>query len=330
MPLYAVTPQSFPDDYVPSPCAMTNVCESFAAHEISRAGTQMQGYSMMRQGWIDSHWDELMTAAKPYCTKLATCYATPGNTNMFCDDVVLTLMMGICDRWPAKSDDHDQCFLLMRAYASGVDQRSYANYLESQKCARANAPANQPLRKLDLKIVPESVPSDFKGKIVMYAFDHETHVPMQAYIQVGDEILYARDAPDGRPATAYWLPWKAKLVRVRNASGHEDVTPPMVTITRDGYETIKFPMPMTITKVTAQISPSADKLKRGAKNNVTINLHDAKGKPAEGVVYAGERQIGFANEPVSIEWKKGEKRPEIWVKSPFDSFSDVVVAPAER
>jgi hypothetical protein len=47
-------------------------------------------------------------------------------------------------------------------------------------------------------------------------------------------------------------------------------------------------------------------------------------------VMAGDLVLGNANAPVTLEWKKGQKRPEIWITSLFDRYGDEVVAPAQQ
>jgi len=328
--LQAVTPHVFPDDYKQSPCVVKEVCASFERSAISGAGAAMQSYTLLRQKWITAHWDKLMSDIKPYCAKLATCYATPGNTSMFCNDVVLTTMMSVCDQYPAKSDDHDQCFMLMRSYSTGIDLKAWGTWEEAQACGKANIPPNAPPRQLDLVMIPKTIPPDFDGKILIHAFDKETHVPIKATISVEGETLYTRETPDGVLTTSYRFPWKTQLRRTSKSGGHSEYAPPMVTITREGYETITFPMPVEMRKLAVTMTPSIDKLKRGA-NTVTITAVDpVTKKPVDARVMIGERDFAEANQPFELELKRGEKRPEIWVRSSFERYDDVVVAPAER
>jgi len=327
--LRATTPQVFPDNYKPSTCVVQNICSTFSRSDIAQAGARMQAYTGLRQKWIDAHWEKLTADLKPYCAKLTTCYATVGNTNMFCNDVVLTQAMSICDQFSDKAD-HEQCFLLLRTYASGIDLKSWKPYAEAQQCAKANAPAANGLRKLDITMTPTKIPLDFNGKLVVYALDSETHIPMRAFITVEGEILYARDAPDGRPTTSYALPWKAKLRAVTDAAGHRELVPPTVTIEKEGYETITFPMPMELRAMKVAMSPPPEKLKRG-KNVVTITASDpVTGQPVDARVLVGRTDVAEANQPFELELKRGEKRGEIVVRSSFNRYSDVVVAPPER
>ena len=327
--LYAATPQIFPDDYTPSSkCAAKDPCVSFDRSVINGAGARMQGYTNMREAWIDAHIDKLREDIKPYCAKLSTCYATPGNTSMFCNDVVLTQMMSVCDQWPQKSDDHDQCFLMMRTYATGIDLKAWKTWEDAQACAKENATPGT--RQMEIIVTPKTLPLDFNGKLVIYALDKDTRVPLRAIISVEGETLYARDAPDGITTTSYALPWKASLRKVTRADGHSDIVPPKVTITREGYETVAFPMPLDVRPMVASMTPAPASLKRG-KNTITVTAIDSiTGKPVDARVMIGQRDVAEAGQPFEIEIKKGKKREEIWVRSSFERYSDVVVAPAER
>ena len=129
----------------------------------------------------------------------------------------------------------------------------------------------------------------------------------------------------GLPQSGYAWKWPRKLVRVPNAQGHTDVVPPNVTITAAGYDPIIVQMPAAITKVNASIAP--EKLRAGA-NRVTVTVTDAStGKPVEGQVYLGEQTVGFANKPFELTLPAGKHR-DVWVKSPYGAYSDLVVVPA--
>jgi hypothetical protein len=78
------------------------------------------------------------------------------------------------------------------------------------------------------------------------------------------------------------------------------------------------------------MSPNVASLKRG-KNTVTVTAIDSKtGKPVDARVMIGEHDVAEAGQPFELNLKKGEKREEIWIRSSFERYSDVVVAPAER
>jgi len=65
------------------------------------------------------------------------------------------------------------------------------------------------------------------------------------------------------------------------------------------------------------------------KTGFTVTATDSlTGKPAEAQVYMGDATVGFTNQPIAKTI--GKKHPEIWVRSPFDAYSDVVVLPAAR
>lgn len=325
--LRAVTPQVFPDDYKRSPCVVNTICSTFSRADIAMAGARMQAYTGLRQKWIDAHWEKLVADMQPFCAKLTTCYSTPGNTNMFCNDVVLTQAMSICDQFTDKTD-HEQCFLLMRTYSSGIDLKSWKPYEEAQACGKANAQSNG-LRRLEIIMTPKTVPLDFNGKLIMYALDSETHIPMRAIIGIEGEILYSREVPDGLPTTSYPLPWKAKLRATTDAAGRRTVAAPIVTIAKEGYETVTFPMPIEMRAMKVAMTPPPEKLKRG-KNMVTITAVDpVTGKPVDARVLVGRADVAEANHPFELELKRGEKRGEILVRSSFSRYDDVVVAPAE-
>jgi hypothetical protein len=141
--------------------------------------------------------------------------------------------------------------------------------------------------------------------------------------------IYASDSPEGMPTSFYFVPWKGKLVRTPNAQGHSDVLPPEVRIESPGYKTVSFRLPVDVPKMILKMDPDPSKLKRG-KNIVTITATDATtGKPVEARVMGGDTVLGKTNAPFELELVKGQKRPEIWVTSLFDRYSDVVIAPAE-
>src|SRR5688500_7422295 len=85
-PLHGGHREIFPDDYTPSPCAPANACVTYEPTEIVLAGARIHGLTGMKMQWVNAHWDELTGALAPFCTKVKTCYAQLGNTNLFCDD----------------------------------------------------------------------------------------------------------------------------------------------------------------------------------------------------------------------------------------------------
>jgi hypothetical protein len=322
----AETRVPLPDDYVPSPCAQTaGLCRTFKPSELMQFGARAQA-SYIKSEWLMRHWDELTPAYAPYCAKLATCYAQPQNTNLFCDDVILSGTRPICARFPKDSDDHQQCLSFLRTYTTGIEINSHATWKATQECA-AKLPKSETPRKLDWWIEPAQLPAGFNGKFTIYTLDAETRVPIQADIKIGDEIIYAKAAPSGLPMTFFEVPWKQKLIR----NGRE-VVPPMVTVSTPGYETIAFRMPMAFPQVKVEMSPA--ELQSG-KNEVTFTVRDsATNKPVDARIMAGDKILGDVDIrtgklTATIE-VRGKTRPEIWALSTWDAFSDVLVSPARR
>ncbi|HUP60022.1 MAG TPA: hypothetical protein VNA69_06345 [Thermoanaerobaculia bacterium] len=318
----------FPEDYKPNPCAPAKVCQSYPRGEIVGMGARTLGLTALRQDWVAEHFDEIIGSFGPACRKVATCYAQPGNTFMFCDDIIVKEMPATCDRYPKSSNDYEQCNQLVRVYANGLTLMSQASWREAQACTMKTPPSPEP-RKLEVWMSPATLPHGFDGRVTVYALDVETRVPVKASVTVGTEIIYTKEVPDGTPTTWYWFPWKTKLVRVANAQGHRDVVPPALQMRANGYEPVTMPMPVAIPKMIVEMTPST--LKRG-KNSVTVTARDSEtGAPVEARVMFGHHTVlGQTNEPLEIELARGEKRREIWVTSMYDRYSDVVVAPAER
>lgn len=312
----------FPSGYKPAPCAKPEkVCQSFPVSQIAEIAG-LRGYDI-GQEWVDAHWNELATAIAPLCAKMATCFATPGNDSVFCNDVLALEAQPVCDRYPAGSKDREKCASFMITYLAGIDRNSKEPWTEMQACA-----AEQP-RGGERTLEHWMVQGD--GHFTVYAIDSETRVPVRAALHIQSTTpIHAEDVPDGRPATFYKTPWKPRLVRVPNADGHQDVVPPVVRIEAPGYRTESFSMPLVVPKMVVEMNPPAAKLRRG-RNVVTITARDsASGAPVEARVMAGERVLGKTNEPFELECRKGEKRPEIWVTNLYDRYSDVVVAPAGK
>jgi hypothetical protein len=121
------------------------------------------------------------------------------------------------------------------------------------------------------------------------------------------------------------------LTRIPNANGHRDVAAPEVRVEAPGYRTVTFRLPVDVPQMSVEMTPSLKKLKPG-KNTVTIVARDtATGQPVEArVMGGGYTVLGKTNEPFELELVRGQKRPEIWVTSLYDRYSDVVVAPAGK
>jgi hypothetical protein len=315
----------FPDDYTAAPCseAMSN-CETFDQWQLAQVAAKQRGVTV-RQDWVDQHWNELVESLKPICKKAGACYAQPPNDWMFCNDLLHDDAYAICDRYPAGSDDHEQCFNFAVAYWFGNDRTTARRVREELKCDPPAQDAAE--RTMEVWLDPGKIGPDYKDSFVVYAIDAQTHIPVQALISMeGQTLRYASDVPNGKPTTYYPVKWPLTFNRVPNAQGHSDVVAPNVVVTAAGYKTVTFRMPVDQPKMIATMKT---KLKRG-KNTFVVETTDAvTGQPVEARVMAGDLVVGDTNKPVELEWKKGEKRPEIWVTSLFDRYSDVVVMKGE-
>jgi hypothetical protein len=112
--------QPFPADYKPHPCAPSQACASLKKSEIVQVGATMRGFSLTDE-WVNAHWDEMLEMIKPSCAKLATCYATQGNVAIFCTDLLMPEVYGLCDRYPKGSVDYEQCAMFTRIYMLRAD-----------------------------------------------------------------------------------------------------------------------------------------------------------------------------------------------------------------
>jgi hypothetical protein len=329
--LFAADPPArvpFPDDYTPAPCAPANSCESFAESEIPSAAFTFLGINLDAQ-WVQRHYTELREAIKPVCAKQSSCVATPGNNRLFCNDLTAPMLRDVCltkfskDKQP---EEYERCRQFMEIYALGVDQRSVKPAAAAQKCAGPLVPHTKPPI---VWMKPEKLTPGYSGYVTFYALDPDTHIPVPAIITLEGQIVYAPANPTGQMATYYPFKLPVKLIESKRADGHRDLIPPMVTVKPENYPSVQFPLAMELRKVTVDMQPSAAKLKRGDK--VTITAKDvATGAPVELRVFAGDDSIGDTNLPIVINWPKNRKRPEIWARSLFNRYSDVVVAPAQK
>jgi hypothetical protein len=320
--------QPFPNDFKPHPCAPSDACASLSQGDIVAAASTLRGYSL-QQDWVDKHWNEMIELIRPTCRKLATCYATPDNSAIFCMDLLFPEFWSVCDRYPKDSEMFEQCSYFTRIYSFRADLRDKKTWKEAQTCAKAAAPRNAQPKAMEVSMTPAKIGDDYTGKFVVYALDPETRVPIQALIEMQDTPLSAR-APGGKPWTNYDIEWPVTFRRVPRADGHTDLVPPTITVSADGYAPVTLTMPVTPGKAIVEMTPAIDQLKRG-KNTVTVIARDSvTGKPVELRVLAGETILGYTNKPFELELKKGEKRPEIWATSLFHRYDDVVIAPAEK
>jgi hypothetical protein len=320
-----------PDDYTAHPCA-PEVCESFIPGNFRDAAYRFLGLTL-DGAWFDAHDEEMRRLVKPYCQKRNTCLATPGNSHMFCDDVVAQPIREICDlHFPKDTHprDWEQCRTWAETWDLGMTQQSIQPWRDAQACTKDKAPGTMHTKPADLWIVPATIDYDYPGFITFYTVDPDTHVPVLEHMTWEGQTIYAPANPTGETASYY--PFKAhfKLIRVPNAQGHTDLVPPMVTVKSDYYPTQTFRVPMVLPKVSVEIKPDPRTLRPGT-HTVTVSAHDvATGKPVEMRVMLGKDTLGDTNQPLTIVKKKKEKLPEIWATSLFDRYGDVVVVPAEK
>ena len=316
---------TFPDDYTPSPCAPDSPCESYPRTQIKAAAFTMLGLQLDGR-WVEDHYNQMLQLFAPVCRKLATCYATPGNNFLFCDDIVVPEYRAVCDKTFPKAThpaDWEQCKGFTEIWALGVDMRGKMVAEPAQACALEKKLNVVHTKPPIVWMVPETVPRDYKGNIWIYALDPDTHIPVQANITIDRQQVFAPSNPAGSVATGYPFKWPVKYNRVKNAEGHMDVVAPTVTVKPDSYPPVTFVMPSPAPKMLVEMKPA--KLHAGV-NKVTVTARDAEsGKPVEARVMVGENAAGEANEPIEITVPKGGKLPEVWVTSLFDVYSDVVV-----
>jgi hypothetical protein len=192
---------------------------------------------------------------------------------------------------------------------------------EAQKCMAAQPQTEKTLQAF---VVQQNIGPDFNGELRVHAYDADTHIPVRAYLNIDAGKLQSIEGPV--PRTGYPNKWRGHLKRVPNADGHFDVVTPTATLTAEGYKTLTFPMPIDVSKMIVEMTPSPDQLKPG-KNIITVTARDAAtGKPVEARVMAEDMAVGETNKPFELQLTRRDKRPEIWVTSLFDRYSDVVVA----
>ena len=320
------TPHPFPSDYTPHPCAATAACgKTFSHSELAGLGQRMFGLSISLD-WVMAHEEELRKELAPKCTRIGTCYAVPGNSFQFCNDYMVGEMRTICDRY-TDANDRQQCSYYIEMWMLGVDTHSIDVWKEAQKCSEEKMPGWKSDVAPTVWVEPARIPPGYNGIVKIYSLDTTTKVPVQSGIQIGDQIIYAKSNPNGRVESYYGFKWPIKLVRAKRADGHEDVVAPMITVTNPRYPQVTLRMPYDVPTLKVEMTPAAAKLRNG-KNTVTIKATDAvSGKPVEMRVMAGDRVAGDTNVPFELTLGHG-KRPEIWLTSLFDAYSDVVVAPA--
>ena len=327
LPVLAQSPvrEAFPSDYKPSPCAADTaaVCETFAMERMSEYGANFRGFDM-RQEWVNEHWGEMTKALTPHCAKMANCFTIKDNDWVFCLDLLREDFIGTCKRFPADSEDFRQCTMFAMTYYIGLGAKTKL-HKEAQECVAAQPPAAE--RALEAWLQPQTFHFGFDDLMTVYAYDAETHIPVRAVVTIDGGTLRSTEGPIS--TAGYATKWRAGLKRVPNAQGHRDLVGPTLTLTATGYRPLTIPMPMEVPKAIVEMTPSVAELKPGT-NTITVTARDAAtGKPAELRVMAGDRVLGKTNLPLQLELAPGKKRPEIWVTSLYDRYSDVVVVPAQ-
>lgn len=316
----------FPNDYKPSPCAPTNVCESFERGRITSAGKSFLGFSITHE-WVAEHWDEMMAFFKPICAKSGTCYAIHGSTFQWCNDLLMPEFRSACNRFDKASPDWRQCTMFVDTWALGRDQRTLQPWKDAQACIAKSEPFQPSAKPPIVWMDPPTIVPGFKNYIRVYAVDPATHRPVPGKITVDKQKLYASANPTGILWTYYPWKWPIKFNREPNAQGHRDLIAPLVTVAPEGYPPVTFRMPAEVPKMIVSMSPET--LKTG-RNTVTVTARDAAtGAPVELRVLYGDEIVGESNKPFTLELKKGVKRHDLWASSMFDRYSDVVLAPGK-
>jgi hypothetical protein len=314
-------PEAFPSDYKPSACAPdpAAVCKSFPKNRIAEYGATYRGFDI-KDAWLDAHWDETTKLFEPLCAKIANCFTVKDNTWVWCIDLMRDDFLQTCERFPRKSEDYKQCRMVATTYFIGIAAITDL-YDAAQKCADGQAAAEP--RKLEAWVRPQKMGLDYNGELTVFAYDAETHIPVRAALSVDAGKITKTDGP---AAAGTVLKWRAGLKRVPNARNHGDIVPPTATLQAPGYEPLTIRFPVDVPTATVTMTPPAEKLKTGT-NTITVTAVDSvTGQPVEMRVMAGDAILGNTNLPLQLELEKGQKRPEIWVTSLFDHYSDIVVA----
>lgn len=321
----------FPSDYEPHICAPQDVCQSFTNISFAAAASHFLLRSM-DSAWVDGHRDEMMKFIGPHCTKRATCMASPGREFWFCNDVFAQELRNECrSRYPdsgATHHDFEQCLTFVDTYSAGVDQRGSADWKAAQACAAKSGVAPAGPGKMEWWSVPAVIGPGYRGDIQIFTIDTLTHVPVGAEINIDGQTVYSTDAPTGRAYTYYLFKWPRRLKRVQRADGHSDVIAPPMTLTAAGYETLTATVPTNVPKMVVSLFPK--KLRKGRNTVKITTVDEGTGAPVEAQVMYGESTAGATNQPIKLEIPRDGKHPDIWVTSPFNTYSDVVVVPAVK
>ncbi|MDP9190535.1 MAG: hypothetical protein M3P06_02385 [Acidobacteriota bacterium] len=313
--------EAFPSDYTPSPCAAdpARVCKSIAKDRVFDYGATLRGFDI-KQAWLDGHWDEMLRQFAPLCTKIANCFTVKDNTWVWCIDLMREDFLGTCERFPDGSEDRTQCRMVATVYFIGIANVSDL-YKTSQECTAGQNSGE--LRTLEAWIQPQTMDLGYDGELTVFAYDAETHIPVRASLSVDAGKVKLTDGP---AKTGTLLGWRSSLKRVTNAGKRSEIVCPTATLEATGYKPLTIPMPIEVPTAKVEITPPATQLKPGA-NTITVTAVDtATGNPVELRVMAGDKVLGNTNLPLRLDLERGKKRPEIWVTSLFDQYSDMVVA----
>jgi hypothetical protein len=313
-----------PDDFTPTACAEPSRCTTFPKSAFLSAAGTFTG-KQLEPEWMDAHWDEFLPRFQNACSKMAACYAVPGNTFVFCNDVIMH-RVNACEEYEANSSDRYQCEIFVKTWLKGKDGTSRADFDAVQKCASSATTTGT--RKMDLWFDKEAY--ELGDEFTIFALDSETHVPLQAPVAVSNiKNVYSRDTVDGRLYADFPVPSPLRLERAPNAkTGHRDVRPPTVSVTMAGYEPVTLTIPLRVPQMIVELDPKASTWKPG-KNTITVKAVDSvTGKPVDARVMAGDTVLGKTNTPLTFAVTAG-KRPEIWVTSLYDRYSDAIVLPAK-
>lgn len=313
--------EAFPSDYTPSPCAAdsASVCKSIPKGEIAKYAATYRGFDV-NEAWLDAHWDEMLKRFAPLCTKIANCFTMKDNTWVFCIDLMREDFMATCDRFPRESEDRTQCRMVATTYFIGIAAISNLQ-TEARKCDAAQE-SSEP-RTLEAWMRPQKMNQGYDGELTVFAYDARTHIPVRAAMTVDAGRLTLTDGP---AAAGSLLNWRAGFKRVPNAQNHRDIVRPTATLQATGYEPLTIPFPIEVPSAKVSMTPPAARLKPGM-NTITVTAVDSvTGEPVQMRVMAGDTILGNTNLPLQLQLERGKKRPEIWVTSLYDKYSDIVVA----
>ena len=326
IPLRAAdTPRAiFPSDFTPSPCAVETSCISFDDSAMVSAGFNFLAFRLDAE-WVARHGQQVKDAVAPFCRKHATCQGTANNSYTFCDDVLATEARPVCETLFPKgknANDWEQCKMYLEVYLMGIDQNGINTWKKAQACVKAQPPVTHS-KPLDVWMTPAQIPYEYKGYVTFYGIDPDTKVPILADVNFEDQIHYDEANPAGRSATFYPMKLPFRYIRVPGKNGRTEAVPPMVTIVAPGYPPATFRLPAPVPQAIVEMKPAA--LHPG-KNVITVTAKDSiSGRGVDGRVMLGDDEVGFTDRPIAIEWKKGQKRPELWLKPYLNRFADVVI-----